>query len=261
MAEHMNLYEKARYYDVVFDRDVSDEIEFLIGVFQEHGGEKPESVLELACGPGYHARAFAARGLRAAGVDLGGEMIRLAREKAAQDDVEVEWFVADMRDFELDTPVELAFTMFDGIDALLSNESLIQHLLSVGRNLSAGGLYLIDLTHPRDCSYSYYGDFRYQGEREGVRVEIEWAVNEPAYDLVTGVAEVEIEMRVEEQGERQVVRDRAQERVLMPQEIQLLARLSKSFEVVAWYGDYDLRQPLDRSPKSRRMIAALQRTE
>lgn len=261
MAEHMNLYQQAVYYDVVFERNVDDEVTFLNEVCRKHCGRRPDSVLELACGPGYHARAFARSGVRAVGLDLGREMIRLAREKADREGINVEWQIGDMRDFDLRAPVDLAFSMFDGIDALARNDDLVQHLEAVAHNLTASGLYVIDLTHPRDCSHQDYGDYVYRGERDGLQVEIEWAVNDPAFDLVTGVAEVELEMRVNDHGRELVVRDTARERLLYPQEIRLLATLSGQLDVVGWYGDYSVEQTLAmEDPNARRMIAVLQRS-
>ncbi len=261
MAEHMNLYGQAVYYDVVFERDVEDEVAFLTEVSRKHVGRNPGSVLELACGPGYHARAFARSGVRAVGLDLGREMVRLAREKADREGVKVEWQIGDMRDFDLQAPVDLAFSMFDGIDALADNGDLVQHMKAVARNLTQAGLYVVDLTHPRDCSLHHYGDYIYTGKRDGLQVEIEWAVNDPAFDLVTGVAEVELEMRVNDHGREVVVTDTARERLLYPQEIHLLARLSGELDVLAWYGGYNVNQPLTMDdPDARRMIAVLQRS-
>lgn len=260
MAEHMNLYQKASYYDVIFDRDIEREIEFLLGVYRHHVGREPESVLELACGPGYHARAFSERGLSAAGLDLSEPMIRMARAKSEERGIEVKWIVGDMREFCLEGPVDLAFVMFDGLDALLSNDDLLLHFQSTAENLKPDGMYVVDLTHPRDCNHFEYGQFHYAGERDGVRVEIDWATNEPQFDLVTGVAEVEIQVTITEAGQVTTLQDRAFERMLLPQEIKLLARLSNAFEVVAWYGDYNVGAKFDMSPSSRRMIAALKST-
>ena len=98
MAEHMNLYDKASYYDVIFDRDVEPEVAFLAGLYQRHGSRRQlQSVLDIACGPGYHARAFARRGLCAVGIDLGEPMLQLAGEKAEREGLSVEWLAADMR--------------------------------------------------------------------------------------------------------------------------------------------------------------------
>jgi len=256
----MNLYQRAIYYDVIFDRDVSREADFITQAYQQYSGMTgPAAVLDLACGPGYHALEFARRGVAATGLDLGKEMLTLAREKAAAQGLQVHWMEGDMRSFALERPVDAAFIMFDGLDALLSNDDLVTHLRAVGQALNPGGVYLVDLTHPRDCSFQSYGSFGYHGRRDGVDVEIRWATNSPHFDLVTGVADVELELHVRDNGREILVKDRARERLLLPQEIRLLAESSGLLQVVGWHGDYDVRQPLDNSQASRRMIAVLQR--
>ena len=256
----MNLYQRAIYYDVIFDRDVSREADFITQAYQQYSGETgPAAVLDLACGPGYHALEFARRGVAATGLDLGKEMLILAREKGAAQGLPVHWIEGDMRSFTLERPVDAAFIMFDGLDALLSNEDLVTHLRAVGQALNPGGVYLVDLTHPRECSFQSYGSYGYRGRRNGVDVEIRWATNSPHFDLVTGVAEVELELYVRDNGREILVKDKARERLLLPQEIRLLAEKSGLLQVVGWHGDYDVRQPLDNSQASRRMIAVLQR--
>ncbi|HZD55159.1 MAG TPA: class I SAM-dependent methyltransferase [Anaerolineales bacterium] len=259
MAEHLNLYRRALYYDIALQRDVSREVGFLTAAYRHYTAGELGSVLELACGPGYHARAFAARGVRAAGLDLSREMLDLAGEKANAEGLDITWIKADMRSFRLENPVDMVICMFDGIDALLTNQDLIQNFRTVADNLNPGGLYLIDLTHPRECDYNHYGDFRYSGERDGVKVEILWATNNPQFDLVSAVARTDIEIRVNYHGKESLITDSAVERLLLPQEIILLAQLSEALQVVGWHGDYDLAQPLDHTPGSQRMICILQK--
>ncbi len=259
MAEHHNLYQRAVYYDIVFDRDVSREVDFIAAVYHQRTRAEVHSVLDVACGPGYHAREFARRGVRAVGLDLRPEMVQFARDKDAFENLALDWLVADMRDFQLDSPVDVAITMFDGIDALTLNADIVQHFQAVARNLVPGGLYFIDLTHPRDCTHADYGTFHYRGERDGTTVEILWGTNDPTFDFLTGIAEVAVEMRVAANGQEVIIHDSAKERMLLPQEITLLAELSGGLKAVAWYGDYDLGQPFDSTPASRRMIAVLQK--
>ncbi len=259
MAQHAGLYQRAFYYDIALERDVEREVDFISAAHTLHRGRPPSSVLDLACGPGYHARALARRGMRVVGVDLYGEMLELAKQRSEAEGVQVDWQVADMRDFELDAPVDMAVCMFDGIDALVEDDDVIQHLRTVGRALVDGGLYLIDCTHPRDCSYEDYGSYHYGGERDGTKVDVVWSTNGPAIDPRTGVAEVEIELRVQRNGTREVIRDSARERCFTAPEITLFARLSGVFQVAAWFGDMNVDQPLDSSSLSRRMIALLER--
>ena len=66
-------------------------------------------------------------------------------------------------------------------------------------------------------------------------------------------------MHVNDDGKKTVVSDTAQERLMFPQEIVLMGELAKTLKVVGWYGDFDIHQPLDHSPKSKRMIGVLQK--
>jgi SAM-dependent methyltransferase len=257
MAEHRRLYRRADYYDIVFDGDVEREIDFAVALHRRHTGVPLRSALELACGPGYHARALAARGVRAVGLDLSREMIALAREKAAAGGLDVDWLVGDMRDFGLGAPVDMAICTLDGIDCLLTDDEIVRHFRAVAANLVPGGLYVIELSHPRDCSAEHYGRFRYEGERNGCRVTIDWANVRPVPRSPERVVVAEVVMLVKENGTVQRFVDRACERFLSAEEIARLAGASGALEVCAWYGDFDVDQPFDDTPASRRMMVVL----
>ncbi len=260
MAEHCNLYDRAMYYDVIFNRDVTNEAKFVEDVYSRYNhGKKISRVIDVACGPGYHARAFARRGIEAYGLDLRHEMLKFADDQARQENARVHWIEADMRTFRLPSPVDAAFCMFDGLDCLLTNENLVKHFQAVAANLTQGGIYIVDLSHPAEIDWTHYKKFHYSGQRDGTKVDIHWATNNPRYDLATGIAQVSVEMHINDHGKEIVVKDTADERIMFPQEISLLAELSGALKVVGWYGDFDVDQPLDYSPKSCRMIGVLQR--
>ncbi|MBX3048903.1 MAG: class I SAM-dependent methyltransferase [Anaerolineales bacterium] len=262
MAEHNAFYQKVNYYDIVFDRDVRKEVDFLLGVYHKYAGHAAQSTLDVACGPAYHAREVARRGLRSVGIDLRPEMVEYARQRAEADGLQLELRSADMRRFRLKQPVDLAFIVFDGIDALVENRDLVSHFQAMAANLTSRGVYIIDVSHPRHTSLTHYGKFHYHGQRGGTSVDIRWATNKPHVDLLTGIADTEIEIRVKEKGKQPaVIKDKARERILSAQEITLLAQLSKRLSVVGWYGDYNLKQPLDDTDASQRMIAVLQRND
>jgi SAM-dependent methyltransferase len=262
MAEHHELYRRASYYDVVFDRDVSREVDFISAVCERHLGRLPTTVLDVASGPAYHAREFARRGARAYAIDVRPEMLTLARQRAALAAVDVQTMVADMRGFQLPEPVDAAFTVFDGIDCLLTNTELVAHLRAVAANLQPHGVYVLELTHPRDCSPWDYGKFRYAGERNGCRVVIDWATNHPVADPLTQVVDVDVVMKVRESnGQEYEFHDRARERFVGPQELVALADLSGVLHVVGWYGDFRVDQPFDNTAEARRMIVVLERSE
>lgn len=259
MAEHNQLYQNAVYYDIAMRRDVGREVDFLCEVYRRYAGRELRSMLDIACGPGYHAREYAKRGIAAWGLDLRPEMIQFASDEAQKDGVTVNWFAADMRDFHLDAPVDLALCVFDGIDALTDDGDVVRHFQTVAANLTPGGLYVLDNTHPRYSSLSNYGTYHYAGARNGLQVDIVWATNDPVFDLETSVAYVETELHVEDHGERKVIKDTAYEKLVTPIGIKLGAELSGTLKVAGWYGNFNINQPFDFSPNAQRMITILQK--
>jgi len=255
------IYHFPRYYDIVFGRDVEHEVAFIRDLFARQTGRPLATLAELACGPGYHARVFARQGATVYGLDLSAEMIEFARAETHSDPAAagMSWQVANILDFSLPAPVDCAICMFDGLDSLLTNAELVQHLRAVGRNLAPGGLYVLQLTHPRQASYDHYGPFHYQAERDGVSIALNWGVNDPHYDLVTGVAQVEIETTITTAAGRDVSRARHSERLILPQEMALMAQLSGALEVVHWYGDFDPQVRLDNTPRSQCMLGVLRK--
>lgn len=259
MAEFNQVYARAAYYDIAFRRDIEPEVAFIMSEYQRLNGRPLSSVLEIACGPGYHVRSFVERGVRAVGLDLMPEMIEFARKEAEALGIKAEWIAADMRGFSLAAPVDAIITMYDSIDCLSAGDDLVDHFRTVAANLTPGGIYLFEVTHPRDCSMWNYGKHKYEGERDGVKVEIIWAVNDPVPDMLTQIAEVETILRVTENDRVLEFRDRARERFTLPQEFMALIKLAGGLEVEGVYGDFIPGLKMDNSPASRRMIFLLRK--
>jgi hypothetical protein len=55
VAEYNNVYQRAIYYDIVFNRDVSREVDFIQAAYRHYVGHDAHAVLDLACGPGLPA--------------------------------------------------------------------------------------------------------------------------------------------------------------------------------------------------------------
>ena len=259
MASFNDLYQLAQYYDIVFRRDVSAEVQFVCDAYMQLNSHAPQSLLDLACGPGYHARTAAKLGLTAIGLDLRPEMLDLAHSYAEEDGVQVEWMAADMRYLQLESPVDVILNVFDGIDCLLTNDDLIAHFRAMSACLTDGGIYLVDVSHPRYTSFSHYEKWTYAKERDGVQVRINWAINDPVVNPKTSISDTQLEILVNHDGESIRIVDRAQERIISAQEIDLLARFTDDLHPIGWYGGYDLTCLLEDNPLAERMIIILQK--
>jgi SAM-dependent methyltransferase len=252
------LYRYPLYYDIVFRRTVAPEVDFMVNVFQEYTGRPLRSVIELGCGPGYHARAFALKDYAVHGLDRSEEMIGFARHAAENEGAVVEWTAGDMRDFALSEPVDLAVCLFDSIDGLHSIDDFVRHFRAVAGSLAPDGLYIIGQSHQRDVRLLDYGPFHYQAERDGCKVTLDWATDVRTHTL-TQTADVEIVVRVEHDGVRTEHRHRTVESFATPIFLAATARLSAAVEPVAWYGAFRLDQPYDDSPASTHCIAVFRK--
>jgi SAM-dependent methyltransferase len=261
MAEFHDVFSRAKYYDIAFWRDVTDEVTFIQNLYQRKLGRPLRSFLDNACGPGYHARIMAKRGVKSIGLDLMPEMVEYARRRAEEEGVAVHWIAADMRTVRLPEPVDFAFTSFDSLDCLHTYDEIIPHLETMAANLTPGGLYMIEATHLKSSSLSAYGDFHYEGQRNGTKVRIDWAINNPKVDPVTQVADVEVLMRVVDDGREYVITDRARERFYTAQEYIALAKACGALEVVDFFGAFDLDTKFDWSPASQRCLVLMQKKQ
>jgi SAM-dependent methyltransferase len=128
------LYQKP-YYDPIALREFGVAVQ----VLQQHvprGGR----ILDLGCGPGWSSIFLARAGWTVVGVDISERMIEIARERAAQEGVDVAFAVADLEDFDLgERPFEGALVF----DALHHCSGYKRVLACTARHLKPGGAFLV----------------------------------------------------------------------------------------------------------------------
>jgi len=102
-------------------------------------------VLDLACGPGAHAQAFAARGYVVTGVDRTRRLLNRAKAASDSRGLQVEWIEADMREFRRPAAFDLVcslYTSFGYFDDR-GNRQVIENILA---SLKPRGVLLLDLS-------------------------------------------------------------------------------------------------------------------
>jgi SAM-dependent methyltransferase len=101
-------------------------------------------VLDLGCGPGAHAIAFARRGQRVTGVDTSPRLLDRARSAARAEGVDVDWVEADMRNFQRPSGFDLICSLCASFGYLDDAENR-RILENVSASLAPEGVFVLDL--------------------------------------------------------------------------------------------------------------------
>ncbi len=258
---HHRIYHQARCYDVAFGfRNVPAECDTLAALMSRHSARPVATLLELAAGPAQHAREFARRGATATALDLSSTMCEYALQRAAQDGVQLQVAVADMCEFELGQRFDLAVLLMDSSSYLLDNQAVLRHLACVASHLVDGGLYVLEMSHPRDAfGVGVSTGGQWTAEADGLRVQTRWGAEDDAFDPITQVDEVTVTMDWSgPEGSGQLV-ERACQRRFTANEVDALVRASGRFDIVEWLGSLNPATAFGNDRAAWRMVPVLRR--
>lgn len=277
MVNHNKFYSKAYFYDLLFQfKEVKCENQTLIRLYQKFFKSMPTSFLDLAAGPGSNAIEMSKRGIKSIAVDYSKEMVEYGKEKANEAEAEVVYHHGDMRDFSLETPVDLAAIFTISTCYLLTNEDMVQHLKTVAKNLSPHGLYVLEMPHPRDLfavgklSWSNWeNDWEEKWEErweekwertEGdTKVSLQWGDENDYFDPITQVRTVTARLKYLSPKESGELVDHCPQREYTFQEMKALIALSGVFELVDCLGDWNISIPFSNDKLAWRMILVLRK--
>lgn len=105
-------------------------------------------LLDLACGTGRMSIHLTQQGYEVTGVDIVPEMIELARQKAAERSVSIEWVVADARNFHLNRRFPGIYMLMNAFQFFLAREDQEAMLDCVREHLRPDGLFLFETRNP-----------------------------------------------------------------------------------------------------------------
>ena len=256
MSSHRQ-YSAPRYYEIAFDTNRKQEVDFLVHCFRTYARRPIRSVLDIACGTGPHLVRLAERGYRMSGLDLSSENVEFLRERARRKGLGVALHVGDMTRFRLPRPVDAAICMQDSQGHLLTNEDIVAHLRGVAAAVRKGGLYVFD----RYMCSSWTDPARrwsWTRRRGGATVR---ATFEALKDLnpVTQVFHEDMELEVQENGTRHVYRQRHSSRMVFPQELKSLVALAGGFDLCEWFYGFKPHLRLDQAHHPLLMVVVLRR--
>jgi SAM-dependent methyltransferase len=108
------------------------------------GLQAGESLLDVSCGAGRYARAFAALGMRVTGVDLSKELLEEARRRSGDLPGTPRYFRCDARQMPFARQYDAAVSLFTSIGYFDTRADDLAILKGVRRALVRGGTFLLD---------------------------------------------------------------------------------------------------------------------
>lgn len=228
-----HMYRDGRVYDALFG-GIAEDIPFYRRQIQRYG----EPVLELACGTGRITIPLAEEGLRICGLDISASMLALARSKAEQRDLRIEWFKGDCRDFHLGRRFRVILIPWNSIALIHELSELEACFRCVKQHLTENGRFIIDFFNPRlDFLIRDPSERRPVGEYDDPDGRGKVVVEESnEYDRATQINVIRWIFTIKSQG-RELIEE-LQMRIFFPRELDTLLHYN-GFVIEHKYGDYD----------------------
>lgn len=230
-----DLYEDARRYDALAGQHFGSHD---AAYWQAQAAQCDGPVLELACGSGRLTLPLAEQGTEIAGLDASEPMLALAHEKSRSANLQVDWHLGDMAEFDLDRRFSLIFVPNNSVAHLLTWQDFGHCLACVRRHLAEDGRFMLDYFNPSLTLLSRDPDTRYPaGSFDAPNGSGQISVSEQVrYDAASQINHIRWFWHSEATGEEQT--SDFSMRVYFPQELDALLAYG-GFAIVDKYGDFD----------------------
>lgn len=166
-----SLYDFPRYYDLVYGSHWQAEYHFLREAFRKHGGRrKVRTIFEPACGTARLLVRFAKDGYETVGLDLNPKAVAYANARLKRHGQKETVFVADMANFQLDRPADVAFNTINSFRHLQTEAQARGHLRCMAGAIVPGGLYVLGM-HLTPTEAEPMEEERWAGQRGHLAVQ------------------------------------------------------------------------------------------
>lgn len=252
MLDEQMLYDDSDFYDLVHGEFAPPKT---LAFYEKQISLYGAPVLELACGTGAYLIPLAEKGIEISGIDLSGEMLKKAKEKAALRNITIDIQKEDIRDFSLNRKFPLILLLGNSLQHLTTREDIEKCLSSVRKHLTPRGRFIVEVFNPSVKILSrepdeYVLDSEYQTS-DG-KISLLGSVN---YDEATQINHINWNYRNDSTGENR--RFVFTMRQFFPQELDALLYYN-DFQIEEKFGDRQGEKFESRLP--RQIIVASQRT-
>lgn len=107
--------------------------------------EDIKTVLDLGCGTGELSISLAKNGFDVSGVDISEDMLAVAEAKAAKHNVKIDFYHANMTEFEAIKQYDCVVIFCDSLNYLLDEKDIKKTFDHVYRLLKSGGIFMFDV--------------------------------------------------------------------------------------------------------------------
>jgi len=211
------------YETEVYTKGTIGEIDF---IEKEIKHDKSKKILDIGCGTGRHSIELAKRGYNVTGIDLSECMLEMAKQKAKEAKVKVEFIKADARYLKFEKEFDLALIICEGGFCLMETDEMNYMVLqSASRSLKQEGKLILNTLNGLFPLFHSVKDFINSNSVDGKS-------QENTFDLMTFREKSIIEVTDDEGNIKKIKCD---ERYYVPSEITWLLK-SLGFKKVDIYG-------------------------
>jgi SAM-dependent methyltransferase len=129
--------------EMAWTERTAQEIQRALTMLRPQGGER---ILDLGCGTGRHSLELVRQGFSVVGVEIGPELVEIARKDAAEQNLEAEFVQADLRELDFVEEFDIVLNLNDGaVGYFESDEENHRTFEVISRALKPGGQNLIQV--------------------------------------------------------------------------------------------------------------------
>lgn len=231
----------APFYDIFMEGVPYEEwVSYVEEIIKKFRG-KVTRVVDLACGTGNSTIPWASRGYKTWGIDVSEEMLRIARKKAKEKKLKIEFLCQNMCEFQLEEPADLAVCFQEGFNYILDACGIERAFNSVYNNLVDNGFFIFDLNY---LPLSIYRDGK--GSYRDERLSLVW---QSRFIKEQQIWEIEVRGLIKDRfGNKNVFKETHREKIYEPEDIWFLLTL-QNFTVLATYQAFTFIPPHNKTTK------------
>ncbi len=161
-----NVFTKtAPYYDAIYaSRNIKKNTFLMAKLLQKLLPDiQHPTLLDLGCGTGSYALAFARLGYEVTGVDKSANMIHIARTKADKAKAAISYVVSDILTYNKTGQFDSVVSLFDVLSYMTTDRDATRFFKTAAKQLRPGGVFIFDCWHgpgvlsskPKNMTQSY----------------------------------------------------------------------------------------------------------